>query len=131
MRFRNIIIIHKKFALFNANLCILPVKSTYAILFCNFHYCSETQCHKFLTNCQNLHSLIITREGLILTLSILITLPGGIFGYHLVSKSRFILSAGSGSENPFPGGKIFQYSPYRGLSNYPRAMNTHLIIHCW
>ena len=61
----------------------------YALLFCNFLYFSKTQCHKFLTNCQNLHSLIITREGLILTLSILITLPGGIFGCHLVSKNRF------------------------------------------
>ena len=35
------------------------------------------------------HSLIITREGLILTLSILITLPGGIFEYHPVSRDRF------------------------------------------
>ena len=37
----------------------------------------------------NDHSLIITREGLILTLSILITLTGGIFEYHPVSRDRF------------------------------------------
>ena len=33
--------------------------------------------------------------------------------------------------NPVPRDRIFQYSPCRGLSTHPRAMNMQLTVQCW
>ena len=73
------------------------------------------------------HSFFIPREGLIWTLSILITLPGGMFEYHPVSRAGFahFPLCREWIKKSFHC-RIFQYIPCKGLGAYPSALNTQL-----